>query len=584
VNSSGDEGAACSGNLDGVSTVTNGAHVSWPASSPNVTGVGGTEFNGDGTAANPDLGADAYWSYNGSADIVSSALQYIPETSWNDTAYDQSFSPSYTLSSGGGGVSTLYGLPTWQKAPGNFSGTSMRFVPDVAFSASADHDPYMICTQVFPTGTTDPSKTEGSSCVNGFRFSDGSLGNSYIGGTSAAAPSFAGLLTLLVQKYGKLGNINPLLYSLAGDATTYSTVFNDITTGTNKQPCTGTGCAGGFVGYSSTAGYDLVTGLGSINGYALYTAMQPTSPPGSTTTVLSASPNPVALGGTDTLTATVSPSAATGTVTFKVGGTALGTSTLSDGTATIAVNVTTANGFAAGTDAMTATYGGDGASYAASSAAASLTVTMPTYTLSGATSETIAAGASGAVSLTLVSNNYAGSITFATAVTSANGTAADVTASATAVVLTSGATGSSTLTISPNTSAALWAPALSSPAVPSTPWKSGGLVFVAVLIGLPFTQRRVRSNGVSSQSVGSNSSSNSFNACGKNRRKRAIALVLAAFTIAVTGLLISCGGGGKSTTPSTIVAAPRTYLVTVTPTGSGIVTNPAPISVTVTVP
>ena len=83
------------------------------------------------------------------ADIISSALQYIPETSWNDTAYDQSLDPTNTLTSGGGGVSLYYAMPSWQWAPSNFSGTHMRFVPDVAFSASADHDAYLMCTQDF---------------------------------------------------------------------------------------------------------------------------------------------------------------------------------------------------------------------------------------------------------------------------------------------------------------------------------------------------------------------------------------------------------------------------------------------------
>jgi subtilase family serine protease len=147
LNSSGDAGAA--GCDQGNTTATQGAVADYPASSPYVTGVGGTTFSADGSASNPEPGANEYWSYSSTADIVSSALQYIPETSWNDTAYDQSLDPTNTLASGGGGVSLYYAMPNWQWAPSSFSGTPMRFVPDVAFSASADHAPYLICSQLF---------------------------------------------------------------------------------------------------------------------------------------------------------------------------------------------------------------------------------------------------------------------------------------------------------------------------------------------------------------------------------------------------------------------------------------------------
>src|ERR1700687_2315784 len=94
----------------------------YPPSSPYVTGVGGTTFSADGSASSPEPGANEYWSYSSTADIISSALQYIPETGWNDTAYDQSLDPTNTLASGGGGVSLYYAMPNWQWAPSNFSG------------------------------------------------------------------------------------------------------------------------------------------------------------------------------------------------------------------------------------------------------------------------------------------------------------------------------------------------------------------------------------------------------------------------------------------------------------------------------
>ena len=380
LNSSGDAGAA--GCDQGNSIATQGAVADYPASSPYVTGVGGTTFSADGSAGSPEPGANEYWSYSSTADIISSALQYIPETSWNDTSYDQSQNPTNTLTSSGGGVSLYYAMPSWQWAPGNFSGAPMRFVPDVAFSASADHDPYLLCSQEF-TSATDPSQTDGPSCVDGFRDSNSDLMTA--GGTSASSPSFAGMLTLLVEKYGKQGNFNQTLYSLAADSTNYAAIFHDITTGSNAQPCTAgsKGCSGGLVGYEATAGYDLVTGLGSINGGALYAALAP-----------------------------------------------------------------------------------------------------PTYTLGASSNSiTIQAGSNAQLNLSLTATNYPGTVSFATSISSIDGTPSAVSASAPSVSFASSTTGNSTLTITATKSAANRSPRL--------PWKSGGpVMFCAVLLGAPFARRR----------------------------------------------------------------------------------------------
>jgi subtilase family serine protease len=440
LNSAGDAGAA--GCDQGNTIATQGAIADYPASSPYVTGVGGTTFSADGSAGSPEPGANEYWSYSSTADIISSALQYIPEASWNDTSYDQSQNPTNTLTSGGGGVSLYYAMPSWQWAPGNFSGAPMRFVPDVAFSASADHDPYLLCTQEF-TSATDPSQTDGPSCLDGFRDSNSDLMTA--GGTSASSPSFAGMLTLLVEKYGKQGNFNRTLYSLAADPMKYATVFHDITTGSNAQPCTAgsKGCSGGLVGYDATAGYDLVTGLGSVNGGTLYAALAP-----------------------------------------------------------------------------------------------------PTYTLGASSSSiTIAAGSNGQLNLRLTATNYPGTVSFATSISSIDGTPSAVSASVPSVSFASSTTGNSTLTMTAMKSAANRSPRL--------PWKSGGLVmFCAVLLGAPFARRR----------------------------SQLLAVLLTALAITAASLLVACGGSGGSS-----MSSPQTYTVTVTPTGSGTVINPAAISVTVTV-
>jgi sugar lactone lactonase YvrE len=274
-----------------------------------------------------------------------------------------------------------------------------------------------------------------------------------------------------------------------------------------------------------------------------------------TTTVLVATTGPLSWGAPAKLTATVSSATAgsiTGTVTFKVGSTVVGSAPVSGGTATLSgVIVCEPNGFSIGSNTITASYGGD-LSHAVSKGSAILTVITASYTLTATPlSVTMHAGGSATVTLNVATTNYTGSISFLAVVSSpALGTAQNsVGASAPPINLGGDGTARSTLTIAANSSAAKHAPAV--------PWKSGGAVVVfAVMLGAPFTLRR----------------------------RSAVAVMLAALSISLAGLAIACGGGSSA---STKVAAPtraaRTYTVTVTPTGTGEVTNPAPISITVTV-
>ena len=259
---SGDQGAADCESAAATSA-SHGLAVDVPAAIPEVTGVGGTEFSGDAgvCANNTCTGGTApadspYWSGSNSATSGASALQYIPEVTWNDTSGSQ-------ISSGGGGASTVFGKPSWQAGTGVPS-DGKRDVPDVSLSGSNGHDPYLICSQDFFSGVSSPP----TSCTTGFRASDQTL--AAIGGTSAGAPTFAGIVALLNQATGSngLGNVNPMLYSLfANNASTH--VFHDITSGTNKVPCTsGTkNCPAGTtsIGFTAETGYDQVTGLGSVD-------------------------------------------------------------------------------------------------------------------------------------------------------------------------------------------------------------------------------------------------------------------------------------------------------------------------------
>lgn len=252
VSSAGDSGAAGCESPETDRAGVRGLAVAVPASFPEVTGVGGTEFvEGNGQ----------YWSSR-------SAQSYIPEKAWNDTA-----SGSF-LNAGGGGISSLFSRPCWQVAAG-LPNDNARHVPDVAFTASGDHDPYLLIYQ----------------------------GKSWnVGGTSASTPFFAGVLALVnqfvvgsgIQAQPGLGNINPVLYQLAQ---TTKGVFHDVTTGNNIVPCQkGTpDCTNGQFGYSAGPGYDNVTGLGSIDvaNLLLSVAGQPTTSKSGSVVTVSVDPSPV---------------------------------------------------------------------------------------------------------------------------------------------------------------------------------------------------------------------------------------------------------------------------------------------------
>jgi subtilase family serine protease len=236
---SGDSGAAdCDGSTATVARL--GLAVDLPASLPSVTGLGGSEFREVTTAS---------WS-NTNTSSFGSALAYIPEGAWNDS------STGGGLASGGGGRSIYFSKPNWQ----SFSGVpndAARDVPDVSLNASGDHDGYLMCS--------------GGSCTNGFRSANGSL--FVVGGTSASAPAFAAIVSLINQKTNSpQGNINPVLYSLAATA---PSAFHDIIAGGNQVPCApgSAGCGtGGVIGYSAGPGYDQATGLGSVDALNLVTA------------------------------------------------------------------------------------------------------------------------------------------------------------------------------------------------------------------------------------------------------------------------------------------------------------------------
>ncbi len=286
---SGDTGAAgCDGETE--TAGTQGLFVGFPASIPTVTAVGGTEF---AYGSSPQ---SLYWSG------ASAALSYIPEGGWNDT-----FNPhAQGLGASGGGLSIMFPRPYWQATA--LPSASFRGLPDVALSASAYVAPYVIY--------------ESWTNADGSGGTPAALGPVPIGGTSASTPSFAGILALLNQAIGApvpgLGNLGPQLYAVNASV---PSAFHDITLGNNMVPCeSGTeDCPAGTTeyGYSAGVGYDLVTGLGSVDVAKLVTAWTALAPTSTTLGVAGS-------GGTEPsvlqLTATVGSNATSksmaGTVTF----------------------------------------------------------------------------------------------------------------------------------------------------------------------------------------------------------------------------------------------------------------------------
>ena len=231
---SGDSGAYACTNANGV-----------PGGSKAVNGLASTPFNiavGGTTLSD----ASAYWSPDNSTYGVS-ALGYIPEAAWNNWGLYGLYWAS------GGGPSAFWRKPAWQVCPG-VPNNGARNLPDV----SLDADPYTgyrVYTCANSTGLCSSNSW------------------SVIGGTSAASPSLASIMALIVQSSGgkRQGNFNSAFYQLGNaqysGASGAIAVFHDITSG-------GNGFGASLPGYSCAAHYDLVTGLGSVNAANLLLAFQ----------------------------------------------------------------------------------------------------------------------------------------------------------------------------------------------------------------------------------------------------------------------------------------------------------------------
>ena len=297
---------------------SNGIAVNGIASTPYNIGVGGTDFyysswNQGSSAIDTQLGT--YWNTSASNTTPSASIKgYIPEQPWNSSQYGLNLfaytqGDSTNISAGSGGASsaavcsgsytgtfsatngycsvkpTGYPKPAWQSGTG-VPNDNVRDLPDVSLFAANGYNAsyYPICA------TDGDCQTPVSGIVQIYG----------VGGTSASAPAFAGIMALVNQKYGRQGQADRILYPLK---TQFPAAFHDVTNGNNSVPCEfapslSTNCisvanpaivsvtnssgtkisvtegqigSGTTADYNAVAGYDLATGLGSVDAATLIT-------------------------------------------------------------------------------------------------------------------------------------------------------------------------------------------------------------------------------------------------------------------------------------------------------------------------
>ncbi len=293
----------------GATLATNGLNVNGLATNPYVTAVGGTDFGDTVLGLN-----STYWSATNATD-GGSAKSYVPEIPWDNSCSSEvnylgvgasgaiancnKVSPTsagyiyQNVVGGSGGESLLYAKPSFQTGVTGIPDDGVRDIPDISLFAANGfwNHFYLECM----------SDTSEGGVPCDFSNPTDFLGSAF-GGTSFAAPDFAGIAALISQADGgRIGTVAPRLYELAqlqqanavlakscnADSTgtvSRACLFYDVTVGDNTVACQ----AGSFdcytngastlgigvsstslsalqPGFPATAGYDLATGLGSVN-------------------------------------------------------------------------------------------------------------------------------------------------------------------------------------------------------------------------------------------------------------------------------------------------------------------------------
>jgi trimeric autotransporter adhesin len=416
----GDDGSAGCDNFDTETQASEGFNVNGFATPPYAVAVGGTDYDALATAFSTYVGSDS--SASNAPPYYRTAISYIPENPWNDsTTVNTTLSANVAtenndqtnIVAGSGGFSSCvtststactggYPVPAFQTgitpSGGVTNSNSVRMIPDVAFMAGDGF--YYAAWALCSDPTSDGSTQSYTDCENnnGVFLQGSSTTPNYIesvGGTSAAAPAFAGMLALVAQAEGsssdnyRLGDVNYVLYPLAASSTTYASVFHDVTVGNNSVVCASDspncGTNGFMEGYNAGTNYDLASGLGSVDVTALVKNWGNLKF-GSTATTLNINGSTAAYTGTHgaslTFNVGVSPTTATGnaaiidTADETSGGTGAGLQNngqiavpLANGAGSVQYN-----GLPGGTYTVYARYGGDGSNAASTSTGVNVTI------------------------------------------------------------------------------------------------------------------------------------------------------------------------------------------------------------------
>jgi hypothetical protein len=303
VTAAGDTGSAScdAGDPDGTAA-SGGLSVSGLSSTPYNLAVGGTDFDVLPTSFSTYVNATGV---NNS--YLDSANGYIPENPWNDSisntlanlgSYTADTTAMYSdgsgtssfliLAAGSGGASSAglctitdqngycvspgYPSPTFQSAvsANGAAPAGVRYIPDVSLFASPgdQHQAgWALCSDNVTDGVTAETYTDCAGPIT-----SPTITISDIGGTSASTPAFAGILGMVIASLPntpRLGIANNVLYNLASGSN-YAGIFHDVTVGNNSVPCVAGSidCESSnnfLTGYNTTTGYDLATGLGSVD-------------------------------------------------------------------------------------------------------------------------------------------------------------------------------------------------------------------------------------------------------------------------------------------------------------------------------
>ena len=433
--SSGDSGSAACDSSSSPFAVQ-GVAVSGFASTPWDVAVGGTDFyySDYNNPSTIDGQLATYWSQTPSQSPAVSLLTRIPEQPWNDSQYGLDTVNFYTLigsttiGGGGGGASSAavcsgnnydpttgacastiggYPKPSWQTGVNGTQADKVRDVPDVSLFAS-DGSNYSFYPFCYADGDCQPASGDNLVQISG------------AGGTSFAAPAFAGIMALVNQaqtmKLGSpqsQGQADFVLYPLKAQ---FPAAFHDVTVGTNAVPCnletvseggstfppvscisaganavsfngvlegeTGTGST---PLYNASAGYNLATGLGTVDAATLIADWSKVTFK-STSVTLTPSSTSFAHGTSITVSGTVTPSTSTGNVALMTNssepanqgagfGTAFAGSPSTFAVGTSGAYTGSVQDLPGGTYDIWGSYSGDGTNGSSTSPKTSITVT-----------------------------------------------------------------------------------------------------------------------------------------------------------------------------------------------------------------